>query len=60
MIDIDETALRDAKATLRTTTINDTVNAALRIVAEHRRRPIGKAIDVLAEADVSDRELGWR
>lgn len=60
LIDIDDRALHDAQARLGTATIKDTVNEALRIAADQRRRAIADALDVLARADLSDRDLAWR
>jgi Arc/MetJ family transcription regulator len=60
LIDIDDRALHDAQARLGTATIKDTVNEALRIAADQRRQAIADALDVLARADLSDRDLAWR
>jgi Arc/MetJ family transcription regulator len=60
LIDIDDEALREARAKLGTTTIKDTVNQALRAAAETRRRAIADALDVLAAAELDDRDLAWR
>ena len=60
LIDIDDRALHDAQARLGTATIKDTVNEALRIAADHRRQAIANAIDVLAHAELTDRDVAWR
>jgi Arc/MetJ family transcription regulator len=60
LIDLDEHALRAAQAELGTKTIKDTVNAALRRSTSDRARRIGKALDILAEARLGDREDAWR
>jgi Arc/MetJ family transcription regulator len=65
LIDIDEEALRLAMAQYRTTTKVETVNRALRDVAERRRREVDELMETalfiserLAEVDV--RTLAWR
>ncbi len=60
LIDIDDSTLRDAQAKLGTGTIKDTVNEALRIAADQRRHAISNALDVLASAELTDRDLAWR
>lgn len=60
LIDIDDAALRDAQARLGTATIKDTVNEALRLAAERRRRAIDEALTILARADLADRGMAWR
>lgn len=62
LVDLDEDALADARAFLGTSTIKDTVNAALRIVVESERRgpEIAAALDTLGGADLSDRSETWR
>ena len=60
LIDIDDDALRAAQAKLGTATIKDTVNGALRVTAESRRQAIADALDVLAAAELDDRDLAWR
>ena len=60
LIDIDDSTLRDAQAKLGTGTIKDTVNEALRIAADQRRDAISNALDVLASAELTDRDLAWR
>lgn len=60
LVDIDEHALDAARAGLGTHTIKDTVNEALRRAAENRRAAVKKSLDVLARADLVDREEAWR
>jgi Arc/MetJ family transcription regulator len=65
LIDVDETALAAAMAELGTTTKVETVNRALREVADRRQRKVADLMetgllisDRLAECDV--RALAWR
>lgn len=60
LIDIDEDALRAAQAELRTGTIRDTVNEALRRATTGRDRRVHKALDTLARARHQDRGEAWR
>jgi Arc/MetJ family transcription regulator len=60
LVDIDDHALDAARAGLGTHTIKDTVNEALRRAAENRRAAVKKSLDVLARADLVDREEAWR
>jgi Arc/MetJ family transcription regulator len=60
LVDLDEDALRAARAELGTTTMKDTVNESLRRAAQVRDRRVGRALDVLAGADLADREDAWR
>ena len=60
LIDLDENALGAARAELGTTTIKDTVNAALRRATGDRERQVAAALDVLAEAHLDDRVDAWR
>jgi hypothetical protein len=60
LVDIDDAALRDAQAHLRTGTIKDTVNQALRLAAEQRRVAIDDALATLASAELADRDAAWR
>jgi Arc/MetJ family transcription regulator len=60
LIDLDEPALAAARAELRTATIKDTVNEALRQAAHDRHARVSRALDVLARADLDDREDAWR
>ncbi len=60
LVDIDDAALRDARVELRTSTIKETVNAALRQAGGSRRRRVKRALDKLAGAALVDREQAWR
>jgi len=60
LVDIDEEILRAAQAELRTQTIRETVNEALRRATTGRDRRVGKALDRLASARLSDRDDAWR
>jgi len=60
LIDVDDDALDLARAQLGTATIKDTVNLALRQVAEARTAELSNAIGVLAEAEFADRTAAWR
>jgi Arc/MetJ family transcription regulator len=60
LIDLDEPALDAARVQLGTQTIKDTVNEALRRVAHGRAERLAQALDVLANAELDDREQAWR
>lgn len=60
LIDIDEQALEMARAELGTTTIKDTVNAALRRATLHRVKHVTAALDALAAAPSEERDAAWR
>jgi Arc/MetJ family transcription regulator len=60
LIDVDETTLGAARAELGTRTIKDTVNEALRRATSGRERRVAAALDVLAEAQLDDRDDAWR
>jgi Arc/MetJ family transcription regulator len=60
LVDIDEGALRAARAELGTKTIKDTVNQALRRAGAEYRQVVTKRLDVLARADLVSREQAWR
>jgi Arc/MetJ family transcription regulator len=60
LIDVDDQALSAARAELGTATIKDTVNEALRRATSERSQRIHQALDVLAGADLEDREHAWR
>ena len=60
LIDVDEEALGRAQAELGTLTIKDTVNEALRRATSERSKRVHRALDVLAGADLEDREQAWR
>ena len=60
LIDIDEKALSAARAELGTDTIKATVNAALEAAAFPRAPRVAKALDMLANSTLEDREHAWR
>lgn len=60
LVDIDESALRAARAELGTTTIKDTVNGALRRAAGGREHAVARSLDALAGAGLAPREDAWR
>ena len=63
MVDLDEALLEQARATLGTSTIKDTVNEALRLAADRKRAELDTAMDELAELvrtlPVQDRANAW-
>ena len=59
-MDINERALRAARAELGTRTIKDTVNNALLRVAGDRGLTVEQQLDVLASAELAPRESAWR
>ena len=60
LVDIDEQALRDARLQLEAGTIKETVNSALRLVAQDRAADVKRRMDALAGADLAPREQAWR
>lgn len=60
LVDIDEEALRAARARLGSATIKETVNSALRQVGDEHREAVKQRLDVLAQTDVPAREQAWR
>ena len=60
LVDLDDVALSAARAELGTVTIKDTVNEALRRATAERSERIHNALDVLAGADLYDRDDAWR
>jgi len=60
LIDLDEEALSAAQAELGTATIKDTVNTALQLASERHQLRVSKALDVLAKAELMDRNEAWR
>jgi hypothetical protein len=60
LVDIDEAALRAARAQLGTRTIKETVNRALDRVGGDRAEVVKRSLDALAAADLSPREDAWR
>ncbi len=59
VIDIDREALELARLELGTATIKDTVNSALREIAERRRRRFVDALDQYPTEPI-DEFLAWR
>ncbi len=60
LVDLNEEMLESARAELRTTTIKDTVNEALRRASDRREDRIAAAFSVLADARLDDRADAWR
>ena len=60
LVDLDEPALRAARARLGTSTIKDTVNEALRRTAGAREGSVTAALDALAAVPFEDRAEAWR
>ena len=60
LVDIDEKARTAAQAELRTRTLRDTVDEALRRVAPGRNRRVTKALETLARMRLPDRATAWR
>jgi len=60
LIDLDEQALAAARAEIGTSTIEDTVNEALRRSSKLRERQVAAALDALADASLGDRADAWR
>jgi Arc/MetJ family transcription regulator len=60
LVDIDEEALRAARAELGTKTIKETVNRALRQAGGDHREAVKRRLDLLAQADLAAREQAWR
>jgi Arc/MetJ family transcription regulator len=60
LVDIDEDALRTARARLGSKTIKDTVNRALRQAGGQHQAAVKRRLDLLADVDLADREQAWR
>ena len=60
LVDIDDDALGTAQAELRTETIKETVNEALRLAGAARHPRVKRALDILAGADLVERDEAWR
>ena len=60
LVDIDESALRAARAELGKRTIRDTVNEALTRAAGKRSADVKRSLDRLARLELDDREDAWR
>ena len=60
LVDIDDAALEAARAELGTSTIKATVDSALRLASGSRKAVVSDALDILADARLSDRNEAWR
>jgi Arc/MetJ family transcription regulator len=60
LVDIDDATLRAAQRRLRTRTIKDTVDRALRMAADTDAARVARALDVLGSAPLQEREAAWR
>jgi Arc/MetJ family transcription regulator len=60
LVDIDENALRTARAKFGSETIKETVNRALRQAGGEHQRTVKRRLDSLADIDLADREQAWR
>jgi Arc/MetJ family transcription regulator len=60
LVDIDEDALRAARAKFGSPTIKETVNRALRQAGEGQPAILKRRLDSLADVDLVDREQAWR
>jgi hypothetical protein len=60
LVDMDEQALRDARAQLGARTIKETVNRALRLAGGDHGAAVKERLDALARADLAPREQAWR
>ena len=60
LIDIDEDALSSAQAELRTSTMKDTVNEALRQASVQRSKRVELALQRLGQRNFESREQAWR
>jgi Arc/MetJ family transcription regulator len=60
LVDIDEDALRTARAKFGSETIKETVNRALRQAGGEHRREVKRRLDLLAGVDLDAREQAWR
>jgi Arc/MetJ family transcription regulator len=60
LVDIDETALRAARAELGTKTIKETVNRALHEAGGAREEAVRRSLDALARHGLAPREDAWR
>jgi Arc/MetJ family transcription regulator len=60
LVDIDEAALAAAQAELRTSSMKETVNQALRRAGTKRAARVQAALDRLARRPSPPREQAWR
>lgn len=59
LVEIDDDLLDAARAHFHTSTIKDTVNAALAEATTKRTQEVAAALDTLAGFDFDDRAQGW-
>jgi len=59
LVDIDEAALAAAQSELKTTTAEETVNEALRLVCMQRSDRVTASLDRLARRDLLARPDAW-
>lgn len=60
LVDIDEDALRTARAKLGSQTIKETVNRSLRLAGDEHQREVKRRLDLLAQTELAAREQAWR
>ncbi len=60
LVDIDDDSLEIARAELGCATIKDTVNTALRLVADRRRGHADAAFEFMSRFVAEDRTDAWR
>lgn len=60
LVDIDEEALRTARAKRGSKTIEETVNRALRQAGDEHQRAVKRRLDLLAGTDLAARDQAWR
>lgn len=60
LVDIDEDALRTARAKLGSQTIKETVNRSLRLAGDEHQQTVKRRLDLLAQTELVAREQAWR
>lgn len=60
LVAIDDDVLTAAQAELGTRTLKDTVNAALKRVADERQEVIDQRLETLASIPLVERQDAWR
>ena len=60
LVDIDDRILGTARAELKTATIKETVNEALRLASGSRNPRVRQSLDILSRARLADRDEAWR
>ncbi len=60
LIDLDESALTEARAELGTDTVKATVNEALRRAGGSRQARVERALAALSAVEFEDRRSAWR